>query len=238
MDTEGTAPLNVININGQEFSPEEAQELIETGRKAREYETSHNTKLDSIYPEYTRLTQERSSWTQKEADYQKKLAELESKQARGIETPQDVKEAQEAARKLGIVLQDDIKDKYIAKDELDTWYTERRTKEKQEEDAVKAVLSEADKLADEINKTDAPVKFNKKAVLAYASAYQINDLRKAYEEMNADILTPWKEAQLASKKGSSLKTLSTGGKKTPTEVRMTNDNVRDALHEALTASNT
>lgn len=236
--TEGTAPSNVININGQEFTPEEAQELIETGRKARDYETQHNTKLDSIYPEYTRLTQERSSWATKEADYQKKLADLEAKQQKGIETPEDVKLAQEAARKLGIVLADDIKDKFIARDEFETLYTERRAKERQEEEAVKSVLSEADKIADEVKKSGAPVPFNKKAVLAYASAYGKTDLREAWEEMNAEELAPWKEAQIAARKGSSLKTLSGGGKKTPPDVRMTNDNVKDALHEALTGTST
>jgi hypothetical protein len=232
--TEGTiAPSNVI-INGQEFSPDEAQELIETGRKTREYEQKYSTKLDSVWPEYGRLSQERSSWAQKEQDYQKKLSDFESKQARGVETPADVQAARDAARKLGIVLDEDVKGKYVSKDELDTWYTERRQKERADEDAVKSVLSEADKLAEEINKSNPPVKFNKKAVLAYASAYGKSDLRDAYEEMNADELAPWKEAQLAARKSPSLRTLGPGGKKEPGEVKVTNDNVRELLRETLT----
>ena len=225
------APSQIV-INGQEYSPDEAQELIETGRKTREYETAHNTKLDSIYPEYTRLTQERSSWTTKEKEYQDKLAAYEAKKEADIETPADLKAVQEAARKAGIVLRDDVEGKYVSKDELETWYTDRRSKEKQEEDGIKAVMTEADRVAEEIKKSGAPVPFNKKAVLAYASAYQKSDLREAYEEMNADLLAPWKEAELARKKPS-LKTLSGGGKKEPGEVRVTNDNVKDLLRETL-----
>jgi hypothetical protein len=233
MDSQGTVPSNVI-INGTEYSTDEAQELIETGRKTREYETQHNTKLDSIYPEYTRLTQERSGWATKEADYQKKLADFEAKQQKGVETPADVQQAREAARKLGIILDEDIKGKYLSKEELDSWYTSKRDEEKRNEQAVKTVLEEADRVAEEVKKSGSPVRFNKKAVLSYASAYGFTDLKAAYEDMYKEELTPWKEEQLSLHKGRSLKTLSVGSKKSPDDVRVTNDNVKELMHEALT----
>ena len=49
--TEGLAPSKIV-INGQEYDPTEAQELIDTGRKTREYEKQWNTKVDAVWPEY------------------------------------------------------------------------------------------------------------------------------------------------------------------------------------------
>lgn len=231
--TDGTiAPSNIV-INGKEYSSEEAQELIETGRKTHDYETKYNTKFENIWPDYTRLSQEKSQWQTEKQKYESQIAEFEKKQTQGVETPEDIKKAKEAARNLGLVLSEDLSSQgYIKKDELDEYFN----KKIQEQESVKSVLAEADRLKDEIDKSDAPVKFKKKAVLAYAGAYGISDLRQAYEEMNSDILGPWKEAQIASKKSQSLKTLATGGKKSPTDVRVTNDNVKELLHEALIGS--
>jgi len=231
MDADPNAPLDVVNINGQDIPVSEAQELIETGRKTREYETKYNTKLDSVWPEYTKLSQERSSWNQKEQEYQRQINEFKSKQERGVETPADVQEARNAAKKLGIVLDEDIKDKFVSKDDLEKWYTGRREQERTEEAQVKAVYAEADRVADELKKINSPVPFNKKAVIAYAGAYGFTDLRAAYEDMFAEQLAPWKEAQLAAKKSPSLKTLQPGQKKAPEAPRVTSDNFKDMVRE-------
>ena len=235
--TEGTALSQVVNINGQDIPLEEAQELIETGRKAREYETTHNTKLDSIYPEYTKLTQERSTWEKEKADYKKELDDFKSKQAAGVETPVDTIKARKAAKELGIVLDEDLNGKYYTKEELASFLDERDQKKAQEKQQVDAVFAEADKIAREVKDSGSPVPFNKKAVIAYAGAYNLTDLRKAYEEMNDELLTHWKESQIASKKSASLKTLNTGGKKTPVEPRVTSDSFKDAIQETLETKN-
>lgn len=227
-----SAPSNIV-INGTEYTPDEAQELIETGRKTRDYESRYNTKLDSVWPEYTKLSQERSSWSQKEQEYQKTIDEFKAKQQAQVETPADIQAARQAAKKLGILLDEDSS-KFLTEEKFEQLYVARREREKAEEEGVKSVLAEADKIAEEIKASGSPIPFKKKAVLAYASAYGISDLRQAYEDMNSEELAPWKDAQIASRKGASLKTLSGGGKKSPEEVRVTNDNVKDLLHETLT----
>lgn len=227
-----TAPSNVV-INGIEYTPDEAQELIDTGRKTRDYESKYNTKLDTVWPDYTRLSQEKSAWSTEKQELQKEIEEFKAKQQAQVETPTDVRAAREAAKKLGIVLDEDAKG-FMTEEKMDTWYTARREKERAEEAGVKSVLAEADKIAEEVKESGSPIPFNKKAVLAYAGAYGMTDLRQAYEDMNSDQLAPWKEAQIASKKSSSLKTLSGGGKKSPEDVKVNNDNVKDLLHEALT----
>ena len=225
---EPQAPSNIV-INGQEYSPEDAQALIETGSRVRAWEQEKNTKFDSVLPEYTKLTQEKSSWAQEKEQLTKELADFKAKQAAQVETPADERAAKEAARKLGILLNEDVQGKYLTKDELENWYSEKRKLES----ATDKLLSEAKDLEKELDGSDGRPKFKTRNVLAYAQAYDIADLREAYEKMNEDELSSWGEQQKTLKKGSSLKTLSGGGKKTPQEVRPTKDNVRDMLHEAL-----
>jgi predicted nucleic acid-binding Zn-ribbon protein len=226
---EVAAPSNIV-INGEEIPLEEAQKLIETGRKTREYEQKWNTTLDTVWPEYGKTREHVKALETENAQAKAQLAEFQRKQTAGTDTQVDREKARAAAKELGFVLDDDIKDKFVARDELDKYLDERE----QKREAVKAVLAEADKLAKEINEGEYPVKFNKKAVLAYANQYGIGDLRKAWEDMNEDILTPWKEEQIASKKGKSLSTLKSSGiRKEPGEVKVTDDNVKESLKEAL-----
>ena len=77
---EPQAPSNIV-INGQEYSPEDAQALIETGSRVRAWEQEKNTKFDSVLPEYTKLTQEKSSWAQEKEQLTKELADFKAKQA-------------------------------------------------------------------------------------------------------------------------------------------------------------
>lgn len=224
------APSQIV-INGQEFSPDEAQELIETGRKTREYEQKWNTKLDSVWPEYGRLSSEKSQWAQEKQKYEQQLSQFQNKQNAGTDTEVDLEKAKEAARKLGLTLNEDLdKSGYIKREDLDKYYDERSMKEK----AVQSVLQKADELEKTIDGSDGRPKFSKKVVLAYAQAYGHDDLEKAYEDMHGDTIKEWKQQQLDAKKNPSLKTFKPQpGNKEPKEVRPTDDNVRELLREKL-----
>lgn len=229
-DPTGEAPSNIV-INGVEYAPEDAQSLIELGNKTRDLEKQWNTPVDKVWPEYGKAT---TTLKQREAELQQARSELESfkaKQNAGTDTEVDFDKAKEALRKLNVLIKDDFdKEGYIKKADLDSYLEERDSKK----EAVRKVLDEAGKLESEIDGKDGRPKFNKKAVLAYAQAYGHSDLMKAYEELNADTLGPWKEAQLAASKKPSLKTLGTGGgKKEPSEVKVTDDNAKDLLRETL-----
>jgi hypothetical protein len=162
------------------------------------------------------------------------LTQFQTKKDAGTETQADVAQAKEAARKLGLTLNEDLeKSGYIKKDELDSYLEER---EKQR-DAVKSILSTAEKLEKEIDGTDGRPKFNKKVVLAYAQAYGIGDLQKAYEDMHADSIKSWQDAKIAAEKKPGLKTLqSISGNKEPKSVFVTDDNVNNLLKERLWGS--
>ena len=223
------APSNIV-INGEEYTPEEAQELVATGRKTREYEQKWNTSLDKVWPDYGRLTQEKGQWQTEKEKLESQLQQFQTKQEEGTDTQVDVQKAKDAARKLGLVLKEDNeKEGYVKKADLDTYLSERDQKNSQ----VQAILSEADKLEKEIDGSDGRPKFNKKAVLAYAQAYNIDDLTKAYEDMHGDQIKSWKDTQVKSKVKPGLKTLSPGGKKSPSEKKIDDDNVKDLLKESL-----
>lgn len=237
--SQGTTALSQVVINGVEYAPEEAQKLVELGNKTREYEQKWNTSLDKVWPEYGKLSQERNQWQSKEQQYQQQIAQFQQKQSQGVETSSDLAQARAAAKKLGIVLDEDLQNgKYVKADELDKWYEERRARDTERENQIKAVMSEAEKLEQTIDGSDGRPRFNKKTVLAYAGAYGFNDLQKAYEDMHADVLKQWKEEQVASSKKPGLKTLKPSGiKREPEPVKATNDNSKDLLKEALWGSN-
>jgi len=224
---------STISINGVDYDPAQVEADINYAKSTRELETKYNTSFDKVWPEYGKSQE---TLKQKETELQQaraEIAEFQSKQNRGTETPTDVKEAQEAARKLGIVLDEDIEKRgYIKKDDLDSYLNERETRN----NAIKQVLDRADGLEKEIDGADGRPAFNKKVVLAYASAYNIPDLKAAYEDMNKSQLDTWKSQQVDSKRNPGLKTLSGGGKKEAERTPVTDDNVKDRLSEALFGS--
>lgn len=233
-DNSGTVAPSQVIINGQEYDPSEAQSLIDLGNKTREMETKWNTKLDSVWPEYGRSREQLKSYESELQTARQQLQEFQSKRQEGSETGADLTEAKEAARKLGLVLGEDLdKTGYIKKDDLESWYQTKR----QQDQAVNAVLAEADKLETDLNGTDGRPKFNKRAVMAYASTYQKANLLEAYEEMHEESLKPWKEQQIAAQRKSSLKTMGGNGKKEPVDPKVTRDNFKKVLSESLWTGN-
>lgn len=230
-ENQGTIAHSNIVINGQEYSPEDAQSLIDLGNKTREYEQKWNTPLDKVWPAYGETTTKLKQIEGELEQARNQLTEFQSKKEEGTETPTDIKQAQEAARKLGITLKDDLdKEGYIKKDDLPAYLQEFQTRQ----DAVKQVLAEADNLEKQIDGSDGRPKFNKKAVLAYAEAYKMNSLEEAYEDMHADVLKDWKQQQIDAKKTPGLKTLGVSqADKQPKEVKVNDDNVNDLLKESL-----
>ena len=226
------APEQII-INGQEYSPEDAQSLIELGNKWRETESSLNTSLDKVVPEYTKATQDRSRLEKEIADRDAKIAEFTRQQeekAAKANTPEDAEAIRANARKYGLLDEETVKERgYLTKNEVEEMLSQREVNQR----LVDTVNKEADQLTKEIDGTDGRPKFNSKAVLAYAGTYNFKTLREAYEDMNSDQLAPWKERQLAEARKPGLTTLKASGVKTPEKTKITGDNFKDALNEAL-----
>ena len=230
IDPAGTVTPSTISINGIDYTPEEAQSLVELGTKTRDLEKQWDTPVDKVWPEFGKTREELKTIQAERDAVRTELDEFKAKQAKGEETSADIKEARENARKLGLTLNEDLeKSGYIKKEDLPELFKSFA----QEQEEVRKLMSNADALEKEIDGTDGRPAFNKKVVLAYANSYNIPDLKEAYEDMHKPALDAWKTAQVEAEKAKGLKTLSTGGKKEPGEVRVNDDNAKGLLHEKL-----
>lgn len=229
-----------IVINGVEYDPEEAQNLIDYGKRTVEAEEKYNTKFDKVWPEYNR-SQERLKQLETELEEARKQrtdtpAQNNDANQNTVQDGSELSESQkQAARRLGVVFREDLdKNGYLTKDTFQELFQQQQTAYQKEQENIRRVLKEADDLENNINGSDGRPKFRKDLVMAYASAYGIGDLTEAYEKMYSDDLKGWKEAQVEASKKPSLKTLRGGGSKTPPEIRVNRDNLRDLIHESIT----
>lgn len=228
---EENAPEKLI-INGQEYSLDDVAGLVDKGNKYDQIEKETNTPLDKVFPEYTKSRQllkerdEQLAQRDKELEEYKK-AKVDLAQA---ETPEEITKAKAALRQLGTVGEDYLKQSgYMTKQEAEEFWTAKRTEEKQ----VEALNKEGSRLEDEIDGSDGRTPFVYRAVLAYANAYQKENLMDAYNEMNERANKKWIDAKLAeeeAKKPTSTIRIA-GGAKEPKEAKVTNDNLTANLSE-------
>ncbi len=227
MADQGTAEQLIIN--GQEYSPEDATQLIELGNKWKETESRLNTSLDKVYPEYTRATQRNKELETELQESRKAREELEAKYKTPTPPANPDRDAIiKNAREVGIADREWIKEEgYMTKAEVEEFLGQKQSQQA----LVDNILKNADKLEKEIDGTDGRVPFNQKAVLAYASAYNIDKLEDAYDEMNERANAKWKEAQIAKEERPGLTTLKGKGVKAPEPTKITDDNFKAAWEE-------
>lgn len=227
MNDDNKAPEQII-INGQEYTPEDAAQFVDLGKKYKDIEGKLNTSLDKVYPEYTRTTQRNKELETELAERNREFEELQKKNQAPADPDREA--IKRSAREIGLVDKDLLKEQgYMTRDEI----KEFMTQDKAHQQLVDNVLTSANKLEKEIDGSDGRVPFNQKAVLAYASAYNIADLATAYDEMNEGANAKWKAAQIEREARPGLTTLRGGGKKTPERTKITDDNFKEAWDELL-----
>lgn len=215
-----------IEIGGEKYNQDELNELVSLGKLGREAEQKFNTKLDRVWPEYTK-------GQQKVKDLESKIDELQQKFNERPAAPQDltpetVQQAREAARKLGIVTEDQF-DQY-----LDQRFRTRYLQERQAE----KLLDECDTLEKEWDGKDGRPAFNKEKILNHMVETGIKQPKKAYKDMFEKELDAWKERQLQNIKPATYATQeSAPADKMPRESKITDDNLRAALEETLYRKN-
>lgn len=216
--SDGTITSDKLTINGQEYAPEDATNLIELGNKYKKIESDLNTSLDKVYPEYTKTSQELKTAKEQLAERDAKIAEL-SKPV----IPEDKQAIRRSAREVGLVDDEYLKEKgYMTAAEFDEKYSQKQSQQK----LVDNILTKAGGLEKTIDGSDGRVPFDSDGVLAYASAYNIDDLEVAYDKLNAKANAKWKEAQLEKEEKPGLTTLRGGGKKEPLPVKVTDENFK------------
>ncbi len=209
-DTEEPDVAEKIKFKDREYTPEELDELVGLGSRAKELGDSHGG-FDKFVTEYGRKSE-------KIGELNRQLEQLSKVQTTGapVEEVEDQMEAaRDAARKLGIVLKDD----------LDTYYQSRRGAER--------LLESCGELEAEIDGSDGRPKFETTAVLEFMEKNAgFTDPKRAYEAMNLDTISSWKAEKLSKTKAGGITTITTGGgEKLPPQVKPTGDNLRDLISE-------
>lgn len=212
-----------IKVGDQEYSQDELDRLVSLGKIGVEAEEKYNTKLDKVWPEFSKTKNE---YKQLKEELEQTKSQVQQKVEQGDQLPEEgVKQAQEAARKLGIVLEPDF-EKRLG-DSFRKYYVQERAAEK--------LLEEGKELEREITGKDGRPKFDLEKTLTFMSQNPgFKEIKKAYEAMHPEELAEWRADQILKGKKKGISTLEdTPSDKQPQEVRLNNDNLAKALEEAL-----
>jgi len=216
-----------IKLGDSEYTPEELESLVADGKFKRDVETKQNTKLDKVFGEYTKLTQQQKDW---EAEREEYLA-LKDEKAKANEPKPEfdeatIAQAQAEARKLGLFSKTDVEQ--FVTENFPKFYSQQRQADK--------LLEGMESLEKEIDGSDGRPKFVLEDVLGHIKETGIKDPMKAYKDKYETELDTWKEKKLSGSKREGIysESGSTAGGKQPEAVKVTRDNLGKLVREALT----
>lgn len=211
-----------IKVGEKEYTAEELESLVGLGVRAKEVGDSHGG-FDKYVSEFGKKSQ-RIGDLNKEIEEFKKPPVTEQ----GALSDEALTEAQNAARKLGIVMSDDVKGMVaeILKKDFDQLYVSRRSGEK--------LLDEVKGLEKDINGEDGRPKFESDKVLDFMNQNPgFTEPKQAYEAMHPDKMAQWRVDQIMNKKRGITTNTSTQSSKTPPSVGVNHSNLDEMMREAL-----
>src|SRR3989304_6305094 len=176
VETQIQEEVTKIKVGEAEYDQAELDHLIGLGKSAEELESKWNTKIDRLMPEYTKTTQELKA-LREEKEEQARLEAERNKPQEEVDWEQTRKQAREEAKKLGLVLDED----------LETYYQQRKQGEE--------ILNETRNLVAEIKKDGKP-EVTDEELLQFMLDSGIKSPEKAYKIMKEEELDAWKEQQL------------------------------------------
>ena len=210
---EETKEPEKVKVGDKEYGQEELSRLVGLGELGMELETKWNTKLEKVYPEFTKATQERDTYRKKVEEFE--ASQVKEKAAKGEElSPEELKkQALTEAEGLGLVHSGNV-NQFIAN------YLSARDLI----DDTEAVIAQAEE--------DGKPKTTTEDLLAHMETTGIKSPEKAYKDKFETELDELKEKKLSSIKSNGMQTLdgSTAGSKEPEIPKFTNlDSLRDAM---------
>jgi hypothetical protein len=208
-----------IKIGEKEFTQEELSGLVGLGEKAKELEEKWNTKIDKLYPEYTKKTQKLSEVEGKLQEYEteKQRREQEVLRAKPELTPEEqTKLIKEELKKYDVITKEDV-NTYIANFM-----------------AGKELIGDIDSLVSEAKEDGKPTT-SREELLTYMDENGIKNPEAAYKLMFEPELKEWEKKQVDKLKSPKMEVQegSTAGGKSPAPVKVTRDNVQELLRAAL-----
>ena len=210
-----------VKVGEKEYTQDELSRLVGLGETANELETKWNTKIDSVYPAYTKTTQELAEL--KKEKEEREGRELEERAKQNQLTPEEVKQvAIREARELGLVTRED--------------FATEVSKAVANAIAGKELLGDIQTVIDDASEKGQP-KTEVNKLLDFMSQNGIKNPEKAYKLMFEAEIDAWKEQKLKGIKPPDLttQTISTaGGKEPPAPPAITKDNLAQIIRESLT----
>ena len=197
-----------VVIGGVEMTPDEANELVESGKSFKE--------LKEQYPDID-FKELPKSFTQTRQE----LAELKKPKP----TPEEIEPDEEARRKQ---IDDFFGDPYV-QEKLGAKQSEKEQILREDLEFQKTIES----LETEFDGSDGRPKFDKKAVLEYGMQNQIFNPRTAYKELHEQELEEWIIKQANEKKRPSTFFEKSGGKGGKQPEPKTPTNFKEATKAAL-----
>lgn len=197
-----------IKIGEEEFDLEQAQRLVSLGKIGLEAEEKYNTRLDRVWPEFTKTKNE-----------MKELHNQMQVRAEPQADPNDEMEKAKAVLKnLGFMTKEE------AQSLTQTQYRQYREAEK--------VLESTQALEAKYNGTDGRPKANAEDLLMYMQETGIRNPEVAYKIKYEDELDSWRSKQIKKKPGLTTETAVQADKQ-PSDVRPNPDNLLSMISEAL-----
>lgn len=213
-----------IKLGDQEYDPKELEELVGLGKLGKEVEEKYNTKLDKVYPEFTKATQKVKELEPKVAELETIKAQMATQQQnQGGLTQEQITQAREQLYQI-------LGGKPMTDNELKTWYTQQRA----EETNVIKLLSDVDNLVADVKANGKP-EVDKKELLEWMNENGVGNPVQAYKLMKEEEIDTWKMNKINSGKKQGLFTMSssTAGGKEPSQVKPSLQNLNDLVSEAL-----
>jgi len=221
-----------IKVGDKEYTQDELNSLVSLGGIAKELEDKWHTKIDTVYPAFTKGQQELNELR----EIKKKYDETLTKQNQPtIPEDQQIAEAKKLLRdQFHVVFEEDLPSKTLSKEDFQTYYKQQREAEK--------ILEEADKMEVAIDGKDGRPAFKKLEVLQYMSDNGVPNLKTAYNLMYETQLDSWKEEQLGKVKKGGMTTMETptaGMRREPEQRKAAKneDELAAQLNEALYGPN-
>lgn len=212
-----------VKLGEEEFTQAELSEMVGMAKSVKEAEEKYNTKLDRVWPEYGRSQTRVKELEQKTAEYEAKLAQVQQAPALNPNDQEQVKQALDAAKKLGLVTKEDFRTY------LDQNFREFYVRE----ESAKELLRDSRDLEEEIDGKDGRPAFKTQDILGYMAETGIKNPELAYKTKYESELDSWKESKLAGAKKPGLYTQKSGGAKEPPVIRPNKENLDALIAEQL-----
>ena len=216
-----------IKVGEKEYTPEQLQALVSLGEIGQEMETKWNTKIDKVYPEFSKAKNDLKAL--EEENTRLKTPQQPTPPSVGEEmglSEEDLAKARKEARKIGIVTEDAF-DEFLGNKFREYFVRER---------AIEKTMENLDRLESEISGEDGRPKFVKEDILRYMQETGVGNPESAYKLMHEKDLEAWRVKTLneAKREGVYSEPASSAGGKTPPTVKPTRDNLSSLVAEALT----